>query len=155
MELDTELAAFVTSPVMIIIGTRDRDNRPEVGRGVGAKVTAGGAVEIVVSGWQWAGTVDNLRNGSAAAVTFARPSDYVTYQLKGPAALRSADTADLTLAEGYLAAIRTTLEGLGLPPAVVAQWCTSRDAAVIRIAVADLFEQTPGPRAGRRLEGNR
>ncbi|MFC3225698.1 hypothetical protein ACFOGJ_00550 [Marinibaculum pumilum] len=155
MQLDAERAAFVASPVMIVIGTCDAELRPEIGRGLGARIAADGIVEIVLSGWQWPATLDNLRRTGQAAATFARPSDYVAYQVKGSAALRPADAADLAHAERYMAAIDAELQGLGLPQAVIAPWLVCRDPAVLRLTPARVFVQTPGAQAGRPLDATR
>jgi len=147
---DLELAAFLASPVMIIIGTCDAGKRPAIGRAVGAMVDAeAGIVELVVSAWQWPATVANLRNGSRIAVTFARPSDYVSYQAKGVASVRAAQPADLDRARRYMAAIIDVLAGLGLDRSLAAPWITEREAVVARLEVEAIFVQTPGARAGQ------
>jgi hypothetical protein len=150
MKLDAELAAFLASPVMIIIGTRDGGNRPAIGRAVGATVDAdAGSVELVVSAWQWPDTIADLRHGSRIAVTFARPADYVSYQLKGVATVRAALADDLVHAQRYMAAIVDVLAGLGLDRSLAAPWVTEREAVVVRLEVEAIFVQTPGARAGQ------
>ena len=152
MKLDAELAAFLASPVMIIVGTCDAANRPAIGRAVGATVDAdAGIVDLVVSAWQWPATVANLRNGSRVAVTFARPSDYVSYQAKGVGSVRPVQAADLDCARRYMAAIRDVLAGLGLDRRLAAPWLSAREAAVVRVEVDAVYVQTPGARAGQRV----
>ena len=152
MRLDAELAAFLTSPVMIIIGTRDAGNRPAIGRAVGASVDAdAGIVELVVSGWQWPDSIANLRQGSRIAVTFARPSDYVSYQAKGVASVRAALADDLDRARRYMAAIVEVLAGLGLDRSLATPWVTEREAVLVRFEVEAIYVQTPGARAGQQL----
>jgi hypothetical protein len=152
MKLDTELAAFLGSPVMIIVGTCDAGNRPEIGRAVGASVDAdAGIVELVMSAWQWPGTVANVRNGSRIAVTFARPSDYVSYQVKGAGFVRPAQAADLDCAGRYIKTIVDVLANLGLDRRLAAPWVTEREAVVVRIEVDAVYVQTPGARAGQRV----
>jgi hypothetical protein len=150
MKLDAALAAFLASPVMIIVGTRDADNRPEIGRAVGARVDAdAGIVELVVSAWQWPATVANLHHRSRVAVTFARPSDYVSYQVKGVGCIRPAQAADLDCARRYMRAVVDVLAGLGLDRRLAAPWVTEREAVVVRIEVDAIYVQTPGARAGQ------
>jgi len=148
MVIDPELAAFLAGPVMTIVGSRDGRNRAEIGRGVGTRVITAGVVEVVVSGWQWPATLANLRANGAAAITFANPADYVCYQIKGQAALRPAEAADLALSAGYIAAMTAALAALGVEQALSAQWLTNRGPVVVRTAVESVFIQTPGPRAG-------
>ena len=84
MTLDETLIDFMESPVMIIIGTRGADNIPEIGRGVGVEVDrATGMVGLLMSAWQWPDAAANLAAGAPIAITLSRPSDYVSYQLKG------------------------------------------------------------------------
>jgi hypothetical protein len=152
MKLEPELAAFLASPVMIIVGTRDPGNRPEIGRAVGSTVDAdAGIVDLVVSAWQWPATVANLRGGSRVAVTFARPSDYVSYQAKGAGRVRPAHAADLDVARRYMTAIVEVLAGLGLDRRLAAPWVTERDAVVVTLEVDAIYVQTPGARAGQRV----
>lgn len=149
MRIGEDLARFLESPVMIILGTADAKGRPEIGRAVGARVVAAqGRVDLVVCGWQWPGTVANLRATERLAATFSRPGDYVTYQLKGHAALRDADEDDLRLAESYRARTQAALEALDLSPGMADHWLIIRDPVVLRLGVEEVFVQTPGPRAG-------
>ncbi len=149
--LDHELAAFIESPVMQIIGTADADNRPEVGRGVGAWPLDGRRIAIVVSAWQWPGTVANLRENGMIAATFSRPSDYVTYQIKGRAEVRDAAAAEIERSERYMVAMVSALMRLGIAPDIIAPWLTHRDARLVTIDVASVFVQTPGAKAGSKL----
>ena len=153
MQIGTDLAAFLTSPVMIIVGTCDRNGRPEIGRGVGARVDRdGGLVELVLSSWQWPGTAANLRATGRAAVTFSRPGDYVSYQLKGRATAHAPDAQALSMAEGYMQETAKVLGGLGLQDTLGSQWLTYRDPVLIRIEVEAIYVQTPGARAGEPLD---
>jgi hypothetical protein len=154
MEMDPELASFLSSPVMIIIGTSDEQCRPEIGRAVGAAMDcSAGVAKLVVSAWQWPQTIRNLRANGRAAVTFARPSDYVSFQVKGRADIMPAGTEDILRSERYMADILTVLSGLGLDPRLAAPWLTNRDAVSVRIELDAVFVQTPGPKAGQQVLG--
>lgn len=149
--LDEERRSFVTSPVMIVLAGRNADLEPSIARGLGARVTDDATVEIVVSEWQWPNAVAALRRTGAAAVTFARPGDYVSYQMKGTAEVRPAMPADTAMADGYLEAIGRTLVELGLPPAVIAPWFVGRGPVVVRLRIEEIYVQTPGRMAGHAL----
>ena len=149
MRIDSELAAFLSSPVMIILGSRDAQGGPDIGRGVGARVDSeAGVLEVVLSGWQWPGTVANVRNSGRAAVTFARPHDYVTYQIKGSAQIVEIDAGALLLSSRYIDEITAVLCELGLERRLIAHWLTQREAVVVRLPIESVFIQTPGSKAG-------
>jgi len=148
MQLGNELAPFIASPVMIIIGTRDAANLPAIGRGLGACALGADSVEVMLSAWQWPDTVANLRDNHRMAATFARPSDYVTYQIKGRAELVDARAEDLERSQRYCANILAVLEGLGLERKIVQPWLCEHDIVVARMKVEEVYVQTPGPKAG-------
>jgi hypothetical protein len=152
MQIDDELASFLTSPVMIIVGTCDANGRSDIGRGVGARVAGdAGVVELVVSAWQWPRTAENLRGNGRVAITFARPTDYVSYQVKGQATVRDADPDALALSDHYMARIAIVLTSLGMSHDLIAPWLTSRDAIIARVVVESVYVQTPGAKAGQSL----
>ncbi|SJZ94760.1 Pyridoxamine 5'-phosphate oxidase [Consotaella salsifontis] len=150
-----DLAEFIASPVMIVIGTRDRANRPDIGRGIGAWTTADATgLQIIVSAWQYGGTIDNLRSNGAAALTFVRPSDYVCYQIKGRASIGEIGPAGLALSARYIAAMSEALARLGVAPEMSGVWLASREPTLFQVTPEAVFLQTPGPGAGTALAGS-
>ena len=150
MLINQELAAFMASPVMIILGTRDASLAPEIARAVGSVVhQEEGCVDLVVSEWQWPKTVANVRANGQLAATFARPSDYVSYQVKGHATVVSATAEHITLARRYMESMASTLGELGLEQRIVAPWLVDRALVALRLSVAEIFVQTPGAKAGQ------
>jgi predicted pyridoxine 5'-phosphate oxidase superfamily flavin-nucleotide-binding protein len=120
--LDADLAAFIESPVMQIVGTADATRRPGIARGVGAwRARDPDTIDLVLSAWQWPETVANIEANGRIAVTFSRPSDYVTYQIKGTATLRPADDGEIERSAGYMVAIVSTLMRNGLLPEIIAR----------------------------------
>jgi hypothetical protein len=150
MRIGSELATFLSSPVMIILGSCDARGAPDIGRGVGARVdTETGLLEVILSGWQWPETVANVRANARAAITFARPNDYVTYQLKGPAQIVEPDAQALEISSRYIGDITQLLCALGLERQLIVGWLTQRDAVILRMRIESVFVQTPGSRAGQ------
>ncbi|OAP36648.1 hypothetical protein AU381_19370 [Sinorhizobium glycinis] len=150
--IEEDLASFIESPVMQIVGTADEALKPEIGRGAGAWASADRRrVFLVLSAWQWPGTVANLKANGRVAVTFARPADYVSYQVKGAATLQSAVADEIDRSARYLAEMVSTLMRLGIPAEVIAPWLSNRDPFLVGIEVSDIFLQTPGAKAGTRL----
>lgn len=153
MHVNQELAAFMASPVMIVLGSCDDTLVPEIGRGIGAIVCDGGAfVDLMVSEWQWPKTVANVRANGRLSVTFARPSDYVSYQIKGNAAVMPATDEHKSFSTRYAGRIAATLGELGLEGRVVAPWLVEKDLVVLRLSVEEVFVQTPGAKAGQLIE---
>ena len=154
--IDAALASFLESPVMIIVGSCDDGLLPQIARAAGAVVDrAKSRVDLIVSGWQWPQTIANVGRNGQLAVTFARPSDYVSYQLKGRAAVIPASAAHRARAQHYIEAMIETFAGLGLDRALAAPWLVDLEPQVLRLAVERIFVQTPGEKAGRILEPSR
>ncbi len=149
--LDAELAAFIESPVMQVVGTANTTRRPGIARGVGAwRASDRDTIELVLSAWQWPETIANIEANGRIAVTFSRPSDYVTYQIKGMATLRPANDGEIERSAGYTVAIVSALMRNGLLPEIIAPWLTTRDAMVATIRISSVYVQTPGAQAGTR-----
>jgi hypothetical protein len=156
MVIDAELVRFMESAVMIIVGTCDDALRPQIGRAVGAIADeATGGVDLIVSNWQWPETIANVRRNGRVAVTFARPSDYVSYQVKGRATVIPASAAHRARAARYVEAMTATLVGNGLDARITTPWLVDREPAALRLAAEMMFVQTPGDKAGQRLEPSR
>jgi hypothetical protein len=131
--IDAALATFLESPVMIIVGSCDDGLLPQVARAAGAVVDrATGRIDLVVSGWQWPQTIANVGRNGRLAVTFARPADYVSYQLKGRAAIIPASAAHRQRAQHYIEAMTETFAGLGLDRAVAATFTPASRASFLR-----------------------
>jgi hypothetical protein len=154
--IDAALATFLEGPVMIIVASCDDRLLPQIARAAGAVIDrAKGRVDLIVSGWQWPQTITNVGRDSRLAVTFARPNDYVSYQLKGRAAVIPASAAHRQRAQHYIEAMIETFAGLGLDRAVAAPWLVDLEPQVLRLAVDTIFVQTPGEKAGSILEPSR
>jgi hypothetical protein len=97
-------------------------------------------------------TLANLRDNGQIAVTVGQVTDHRTFQLKGVMVdERPADEEERAFEQQYLETSTRKLGLVGVPMSVCLRmvWWPSR---VVRFEVHDLFEQTPGPGAGRRLD---
>jgi hypothetical protein len=156
MLIDPDLGVFMESPVMIILGSCDDFLQPQIGRAVGAIVDAAdGRVDLMVCGREWPMTVANVRENGRLSATFARPRDYVTYQAKGRASVIAASQAHRTRSKRYIEATTAALVALGLDPSVAAPWFADRELLALSLFVETVFVQTPGEKAGQRLERQR
>jgi len=149
VRFDGEIAEFISGAVMMVIGTCNGANQPDVGRGVGCRVLTGGEfVEVLISGWQWPDTLANIRETGEAAFTFVRPSDYRSLQIKGRTSLREATSDDLALCEAYMRSVSAALGEQGVPQVMIDVWLTSRELAAAVFDVRTVSIKTPGSSAG-------
>ena len=149
VRLDGEILEFLKQPLMCILAGADADGCPSAGRGVGFDLLEDGeTIDVVFSAWQWPRLETDLRQMGRAAATFVSPSDYVSFQLKGPATLQAAEPHHLDRAAHFMAAATGELASLGVPRPMIGVWLTGRDARVARICVREVYIQTPGPLAG-------
>jgi hypothetical protein len=150
--LTDELIAFLESGVSVLTGTRDPDLRPRATRGVGFRVwpdRRGLRVYLPVA--TGADAAANLRACPRIAVTFNRPIDHRTVQVKGDVvALAEAAPEERAVTEAYVAAFVAALEPVGMAPSVVRR-LASWPAWAIDVAITHVFKQTPGPDAGEPL----
>jgi hypothetical protein len=95
--------------------------------------------------------IANVATTRRIAVVASHPIDHCSTQLKGTATTaRLATDAELPIVRANLDAFKQTLDGIGLPHRVterLAHW----PAFAIDVRVDEIYEQTPGPRAGTRL----
>lgn len=147
-----ELADFIQSGVSILVGTRDDAMRPHAGRAFGARVHDDRrTVTIHFPRATAEATLRDLRANGRIAVTFSRPIDHQGVQLKGTCVgVRESDAEDRAVQERYRAALLEQLYAVGVPRAKAQRWSWWPSFA-IDVAVAEVFVQTPGPRAGRRI----
>lgn len=149
LKLDGKLLAFFERPLMCIIAVVDETGRPSAGRGVGFDLLDDHeTVDVIFSAWQWPRLESSIRQTAKIATTFVSPSDYVSFQLKGSAAMRDMEALDLDRADRFMTAATDELESLGVPRHLIAPWLTAREARVARLKVSEVYVQTPGPLAG-------
>lgn len=143
---------FVTSGVAIDIAGRDPDLMPRFGVGCGCRLDAtAGRVTVFTHRVQSARLLEALARIPAIAVTFGRPSDHRSLQLKGTDAriepLQAGD-ADCMLA--YVEAFVADMAKFGASRALSAGYVNLEPAACVAISFTPgaAYNQTPGPGAG-------
>ena len=138
---------------MILAAALAADGRPALGRALGARRGPGAQLDIFISRAQWPRLVQPLAPGAPVAVTFSRVQDYRTYQLKGRLlGIDAATRDDLACVEAYQQVIGRLMASVGVPHAFVARWLIHQDVVTLSIDTEAVFQQTPGPGAGRLLE---
>lgn len=154
--LDETSAAFIQHYVSINVAARDAQNLPAVARALGCRVSEDRrSVTVFLGPVLAAAVLKNLRDNGAIAMVVSRPSTHETLQLKGTVTnIERISRADHKMMVTYLNSFMEELTGLGYKPDLV----RSLDPEVRENCLAVTFEpssafvQTPGPRAGQRLE---
>lgn len=150
--LDSKLALLFDEPAMMIAATRATDGRPAIARVMGARRRQDAGLDLMVAAGQWPEFAEGLAAGGQIAFTLCRPSDYETYQLKGPARPPiAAGEADRAFAADYIAATTAELRRLGATERQMACWLSLEGLVRIAFAPQNQFAQTPGPGAGRAI----
>lgn len=153
MRLACDLVDFLESGVAVLVGTRDGKLKPACLRAMGARVDRGLFTLTLYVPQATAGrTLANLEDNGRIAVTFSRPVDHRSIQVKGECVeIRESEEGDREVQERYRIAYFEVLEALGLPRGSLRRivWWPS---VAVTMRIERLFEQTPGPSAGRSLD---
>lgn len=151
--LSRDVIELVESGVTLLVGTCDRAMRSEAARAVGARVSPDRRrVTVFVPDGSGARALAHLREHPEIAVGVSRPYDNLTLQLKGPVVeVRPATEEERGHIDRYLAAHVETLSMVGLRRGLVSRFITW-PAQAVTFELRDVFQQTPGPAAGNRLE---
>jgi hypothetical protein len=150
--LAPEVVNLIESGVSILIGTRDAQLRPATVRGVGARLVDDvPSVEVVLPVSTAEQAIANLRENGQIAVGFSRPFDNLSIQIKGRCVeIRPAREDERHLPERYLIGLAEMLGLIGMPRAVVHR-VNCWPAWIVKFPIRDMFLQTPGPEAGKRM----
>jgi hypothetical protein len=157
VSIDDQLKAFLEGPVSIVVGTRDSRMAPEITRAWGARVLEDRRVSMCVPLGTSRKTLDNIESNGDIAATFALPTDYRAFQLKGVrATICEPDAEDITAVERHREGFSTVNIPLGqtrerLEGFFRAEMETSPVLVKIVFTAEQIFDQTPGPGAGKNV----
>jgi hypothetical protein len=152
MVIDEGARELLLAGVATVVATRDDRMRPSLQRGWALAVSEDGReVTVCVPAPPGSQTRENLEAGGAVAITCSRPTTYRTVQVKGQlVAIHDPTAEQRAAAEAHADAFSQEVEELGLPPGAGRRMFDT-DLVAVTITVAELYDQTPGPRAGARL----
>lgn len=157
VRLPADLLAMIARGVSCIVGSRDEALRPSIMRAVGSQVTPDGAgITAYLSRSQSRQLLLDIASTGHLAVVFSEPASHRTVQLKArKATLRAATEADRPALDRYLASMEHEIGRVGYPVHMARAMLAYRldDLVAITFTPELAFDQTPGPRAGRALEG--
>lgn len=149
----SDLGPVIEGLVTVVVGTRDRELNAEAVLAAAAVPEPGGRLRVYVPERTGARTFENLRETGVASVLLERPLTHRSVQLKGRCvAIRTAEDAERPVAERGMTAFFEHVEQLGIPPDAVRRH-THWPCRVVTVEVRELYEQTPGPRAGMPYAG--
>jgi hypothetical protein len=149
--IDEALQEFFQGPVSAILGSVDAMNVPDATRVMGLAATSPRRLRILVStGARTAHT--NAQPGARVAVLVTDITTYRSIQLKGTVVTgaRERTAGDMVLVRHHIDTFCEASPQVGLDPATAVRFFTV-DVVAIVLDVDDLYDQTPGPGAGRRI----
>ena len=150
--LAEEIASFLASGLSLNVATASRELEPHGTRAFAAVVEPDREHVVVFVHASVAGElVRDLAENPRLALTFGRPVDHRTCQIKGAfLGSREATADDREEVERQAEGFARSLETIGISRALMAGW-SAWPAVALRFRVTETYEQTPGPGAGERL----
>ena len=153
--LTEDVACFMQSGISISVASRDVRRVPSLARAAGCHVSADHQqVTLLLLPSQARQLLADISSTGVIAVVFSSPSTNRTLQVKGSLhAMRDATATDMQLAEKQRELFASVLIPLGYAHDLAfAVHCRDvKDMMAVTFTPTDLFEQTPGPKAGTRL----
>jgi hypothetical protein len=151
--LDPAVVEFIQGGVAVGVATRDDDLRPEFARGWGPEVSADGcSLRLCVSAPEGSRMRTNLERHGAVAVGFSPPTIARAVQVKGVAAwVGEPEAADLERVERHVRSFVAEAERVGAPAQLSQRMFVREGLVAVQLSIDEVFDQTPGPTAGRRL----
>ena len=152
--IEPEVAALFEGPSSLIVGTADAHAHPEAIRGVRAsRSSPTDRLRILLAADAQATRWPTSPSGGAIAITATNVATNASVQVKGRAAPAEPETpADRVRHERYIDGFFGVInESDGTPRRAAAALKPPGSLRRARVSVEELFDQTPGPAAGRSL----
>jgi hypothetical protein len=137
------------SSAAVVVATRDEHLRTHITRGWGPRLDAAtGRLDLALTTSDDPCIVSDLQANGAIAVTAAMPTTYEAMQVKGTVEWMGELSPEAQhRVDAHLDAFLAEVTSVGMTREVVCLFGTGLVA--VRIAVDQVFEQTPGAGAGR------
>lgn len=152
MTTDHKLQRFVEGGISVFVGTVDADRIPTCCRAIALSTKNNfETVTVYVPAATGQETIANVATTRRVAISCSEPLSHGSIQIKGVSRnVRLAPPSDEAFVRARLHELADVLAELGLPRRVthrVAHW----PAFAIEVSVEQVFDQTPGPKAGSPL----
>ena len=153
--ISEKLVEFIHGPVFMALGTRNEKLRPAHTFAVGAIVNQDReTLTCFVLQSRAEKIMGNLEDNGKIALTVGSPS-HESYQLKGHyVSLRPTDAKDVAIQEIYRTKLVALMLQYGYPEQIVKPMILGakyQPAVAITFRVEEIFLQTPGPEAGKKI----
>ncbi|HXH98541.1 MAG TPA: pyridoxamine 5'-phosphate oxidase family protein [Gaiellaceae bacterium] len=151
--LDPAVVEFIHGGVAVGVATRDDQLRPEFARGWGPEVSADGrSLRLCVTAPEGSRMRANLEQNGAVAVGFSPPTIARAVQVKGvTTVVDEPEAADLERVERHARSFVAEAERVGAPAELSERLVVREGLVAVGFSIDEVFDQTPGPTAGRRL----
>lgn len=146
------LGRFLEGGISILVGTVDGEGMPACCRGVALSGDVdSGLITVYLPVATGAETLANVATTRRIAISCSHPIDHSSVQFKGTSRdVRLAGPAEEPLVRERLEQFADVLDQVGLPRRVTHSW-NCWPSFAIEVLVDQVFDQTPGPRAGELL----
>lgn len=145
--------------VSVIVGACGLDLRPNLMRAMGSAVDDHGhAVTVYLSRSQSRQLLQDIASTGRLAVVFTQPHSHRAVQVKATGArIRAADASDIPALARYLTSMEEELALIGFDAAFTRAMYSHQidDIVAVGFEPQQAFDQTPGPKAGAPIPGNR
>ena len=150
-----ELKTFLADKSLVMcFGSRNNDLQPSVGRAFGAQITSEDQISFYVPGQMLTKHLANFNNNGQIALTVCKTNNYVTYQFKGKfKEQHPCDDEELEVMNKTIAFYKELVIMKSGNDEVGAQVDKLQliPQVTITFKVEEIFNQTPGPKAGKKI----
>lgn len=155
LTLPGELVAFLQSGVSLSAASRNRRLLPSVSRVLGCRVIPGeGRIQLWLARSQSEQLLRDCLDCDRIALVASDPPTHLTWQIKGDSVRECpVDPGDVALVQDHIRDFARVITALEFAPSFGHALYQHQpdDLASISFVPRELFEQTPGPRAGARV----
>ena len=150
-----EVVRILEGPTFPHGGTRDAELVPHHHIGCGVRVTPDRTeVEVLLANLPNSRFATDIADNGRLTLTCSHPASHTTYQLKGAVSeIREPTDEEREFQRAWTEQLLGHMRQVQLPEHLVARAAGLSAAPVryLRLRVEQIFDQTPGPRAGERI----
>jgi hypothetical protein len=153
--IDGQLVEFFRGPVSAMLGSADQLHVPDATRVSGLAALDGRRIRVLIAADAPAARA-NTPVGAAVALLVTDITTYRSIQLKGHVTIASEErtAGDIALLHRHVEAFCRASAQVGIDP-LLAPNVFPDDVVALVLEVDSMFDQTPGPGAGHRIEVTR